>query len=394
MKIRTLKLILVLVPLRLFAFDTIADSAFLIEQNTGQIIYQKQGDQVIPPASLTKLMTLRLTFEALKRGDFELDEYIPIPYEGTAQALPPFSSQMGLRSDMRVTMEDLIKGMSVMSGNDAANTLAITLGGSLPDFVEMMNAEAERLGLESTHFADPSGLSEYNKTTARDWAAFSQKYIADYPNSLVKYHSLGALTFPQEDNWIYGPPEGFRSRTKVNYNLLVESYPGADGLKTGYIDESGFNIAVTAKRGDFRLVGVVLGIHSEDYLNGVALRAQEARRLLDYGFNEHRFITPELPDFPPVRIWKGRKNWLTPAVEGGVQLVIPQGEEESLKGRFYLAEEKTAPIAEGTLLGTLVYTLHGEELGRFSLINPAPVPKGPWYKVLWHQVLLFFRDLI
>ncbi|WP_169714840.1 D-alanyl-D-alanine carboxypeptidase family protein [Spirochaeta cellobiosiphila] len=384
----------ILISHNIFGFDTIASSAILIEETTGQIIYEKSSDMPIPPASITKLMTLDLVYKKIKSGQIKLDDYVPIPYEGTLAALPPFSSHMGLYADMRVTLDELIRGTAVMSGNDAANTLAITIAGDIDSFVDRMNQEALDLGLSETHFDDPSGLSEKNITTARDLAKFARIYIRNYPDSLKLYHSQHTMTFPKEDNWIFDNHPNVRVRTKQNTNLLIGAYPGADGLKTGYIDESGFNIAVTAKQGDYRLIGILLGINTDDYMNGIALRAQEAARLLDYGFKDNQFITPPIPDMSQVQVWLGDKNWISPSVNGSVKIVVPNDQKDQLRSEYYLKEELMAPFPAGTELGSLTYYIGDKELAHFTLESPTSVNKGPWYKVAWHKILLFFRDLM
>ncbi len=239
-----------------------ARSAILYDMNTGKVLYEQNADALIPPASLTKLITLYLTFEAIESGRISLSDRVRVSRR--AASMPDV--RMGLRAGDIVTVAQLIRGMAIESGNDAAVAMAEYLGGSVENFVAMMNAKARELGLTHTHFMTPNGLPARGQlTTARDILKLSAAYIRRFP---------GALSISCMRSYTY------RGKTDMNPNNLLGVCPGVDGLKTGFVCASGFNISVTAVRDNIRMIAVVLGATNP------WIRRTDVETMLEEGYRE------------------------------------------------------------------------------------------------------------
>jgi D-alanyl-D-alanine carboxypeptidase len=233
---------------------------------------------------MTKLMSLHLAYRAIEEGRLRKNQLIPIGRESSFKSSPPHSSLMFLEEGQRVTLLELMIGCAIPSGNDAATALAVAVSGSVDRFVAAMNREAAALGMTSTHFVEPSGYDEGNVTSAWDFARFCLVYIREHPEAIDELHALSQFTYPKASNI----PEGGRSAlgpiTQTNHNNLVGRLEGVDGLKTGFIEESGYNIAVTASRNGRRLLAVLMGGPGETTGEGNLQRALDAAALLSYGF--------------------------------------------------------------------------------------------------------------
>ncbi len=245
-------------------------SALLMNFTTGKVYFTQNPDERIPPASITKVITLFLVRDALAQGKVRPDTLIPV----SAQATHTGGSTMSLYRGEKVPLSELIKGISVVSANNACVAVAEYLGkGNSSRFVAQMNAKAKSLGMTRTTFRNPNGLPATGQySSARDIAKLSAAYLRKYPESLA-IHSMTSHTY--------------HGATHRNANSLLGRYDGADGLKTGFVCESGFNITATAKRGNTRLIAVVMGAHSP------IVRAVETERLLDYGFAQAAADTPK-----------------------------------------------------------------------------------------------------
>ena len=242
-----------------FGVDTKAAMAMDIESS--KVLFAQEADQPIPPASLTKVLTLYLIQERLKAGTLRLDEVVPVSQDASHAG----GSTMRLKTGESVTVEELIKGIAVASANDGCVAIAQYLGkGDIAPFVEEMNRKAKELGMTNSHFFNPNGLpAEGQVTTARDMATLAQAYLTKFPETL-SIHSMTEFTH--------------NNRVRHNSNSLLGKVEGVDGLKTGFVCASGFNIVVTARRGDTRLVAVVLGAKNR------RVREREATRLVEEGF--------------------------------------------------------------------------------------------------------------
>lgn len=234
--------------------------AILVDMKTGKVLYQQNVDKVIQPASLSKIMSLYLIFEDIEKKRAHLSDPVTI----SARAVQTGGSKMLFKKGAQYEVFDLIKGMAVHSANDASVALAEHFAGSEDKFVLRMNAKAKELGMRQTHFVNPHGLPNRKQTTtARDICILSREYLRRFPQS-QKIHSIERFTF--------------NDHILINRNDLLRNYPGADGLKTGFVCASGFHLVATAKRGDTKLMAVVLGAQNR------WIRSQQTKKLLDYGF--------------------------------------------------------------------------------------------------------------
>ncbi len=368
-----------------------AVSAILMEAETGKVLFEYHPDEPIAPASLTKLMTLHIALEQIAQGRLDPEQVIQPVRQAWARNMPYGSSLMFLGPNQQLTVDQLLKGLVVASGNDAAYALAYQIAGSIPAFARMMNDEARRFGYRVMHFVEPSGISAQNRVTAREYADFCRHFIALHPDALRDLLSLREFTYPQPVNLINGNHE--HPITQRNRNVLLWKYAGADGLKTGYIDESGYNMAVTAERDGMRLIAVVLGVRDEMHESGSRLRAQETEQLLDYGFAKFTKLTLGYPKPAPVLVWKGNARHVEIAPEQEPVLVLPKEEVTELKGVVEQQRDIVAPVKKGDSLGAVVYTVNGKEVGRFPLRATRAVEEGGFFRKVFDSVQLFFRDL-
>jgi D-alanyl-D-alanine carboxypeptidase (penicillin-binding protein 5/6) len=373
-------------PVAAQSFPEIAShAAVVMDAATGTIVYSKNPDEEIPPASLTKLMTMHLTFREIEAGRASLDEIFTPPREGWAVSQPPLSSLMGINAGHSVSLRDLLLGMAIFSGNDAATSTALRFAPSLSAFADIMTREAASFGLQKTHFVDASGYSEDNMTTAREFAEFCRIYLEAHPYSLREYHSVMEFAYPRPENL----PEQYRAnpgtRLRRNGITLLGRVEGVDGLKTGFIFESGYNIALTAERGSTRFIVVILGGPSE------RIREEDGERLINWAFANYKTIRPSLGAIMPFRVWKGKTNYVdvfpgepldfTALAERGEYLDIAVEQEETL----------IAPIPAGSKVGSVVlYDTFGE-LRRIPLLTTGEVERGNFFKRLFDSIRLFFR---
>lgn len=262
--------------------EILARSALLMDATTGEELFAKDADQAIPPASMAKLMTLHLAIEEVEQGRISLDDTVAVGPDAWAANFPAPSSLMFLEPGQRVTVKEIMLGLAVCSGNDAAVALAEHVAGSVDAFVLLMNAEAAALGLDHCRFADPSGLSSENTVTAREFARFCRAYVQAHPWALDELHAVRRFSYPQARNLAPGSSQA--PITQENRNRLLWDYAGVDGLKTGYIRSSGYNIAITAERGGRRLIAVIMGGPGETHAQGGANLFHDGALLLDYGF--------------------------------------------------------------------------------------------------------------
>jgi D-alanyl-D-alanine carboxypeptidase (penicillin-binding protein 5/6) len=368
-----------------------ARSAILIDEATGESLFEKNADVSIPPASLTKLMTIHLAYRAVERGQYSLDSLIPIHKEDCYPDLPYRSSLMFLSAGMRVSLSELLLGMAIPSGNDAAFAVARAVSGSIEDFAREMSAEARSMGLTRTSFVEPSGLSEKNETTAREFAVFSRAYIARHPQALADLHSVKSLSFPLLKNmpeWYTGKEQAV---TQENRNGLLLTYEGCDGLKTGYIDESGYNIALTASRAGTRLIAVILGGDGSTTASGTKLREENGRRLLDYGFSHFLTVRPKILSLEPVRVWKGRAKRVD-LVPGTAAVFTARKEDAAImKSDVRRDRDPIAPVHKGQALGEIVFSANGRIIQRIPLVADREVGLGNPFTRLIDGLILLFR---
>ena len=291
--------------------SVLAESAICIDFSNGSVIYEKDADRVIPPASMTKLFLMYVVFTEIEKGRVSEKDIIPIAKEGYACNMMPHSSLMFLGKNQVVTLEELLMGLSVCSGNDASYAIAYYLYGSMEKFIERMNEEVEKLGLTHTHFVESSGYSELNVTTAREMAIFCREYLTRFPGA-IRYHSIPSFSYPKEKN--LAPEDRGKERTQdftngfpehitmeieqKNTNPLLPVLEGCDGIKTGYIDESGYNLALTAKRDNLRFISITMKGPGNSTQEGQAGRVHDGKEIMEWAFNT--FTDYHYSDFPEV----------------------------------------------------------------------------------------------
>ena len=371
--------------------DLLAESAILIDVSNGCILYQKNADQVIPPASMTKLFSMYLVEEEVSRGRFSYDSVIPLPAESWACNMPPHSSLMFLGEGQKVTLEELLLGLSICSGNDAAYALAYATYGNMENFVAAMNQIALDLNLPNTYFEESSGYSENNKTTAYEMASFCRVYLQNHPQSLKKFHSVPDFRYPKEKNLAPGDllqtqdfSQGLPKHITMpiyqkNTNPLLGELEGCDGLKTGYIDESGYNLSLTAQRNGTRFLSVTMKGPGSNVHEGQAGRVHDGRMLMEWAFAN--FFDYEIPEsyksiFVKSFFTKGMAYNLIPAWSQAVTIPFIAGENldhcRSLVKITAVLPEKSfffKKIQAGQQLGQLIISLGETELCRIPLVT-------------------------
>lgn len=364
-----------------------ASSALLMDFDSGRILYEKNSGERLSPASMTKVMTLLLCYDAIAAGELNKEDIITIDESGSSFSRPPFSSLMLLEEGQEVSFLDIMKGLAISSGNDAAYAVAAILGPGKRAFVDKMNARARSLGMKSSVFVDPDGWSEYNLVTAQDYALLAREYITLYPQALEELHSQPFMVYPLPQNM----PEDLEFRIQVprkkkNTNLLLGRVEGVDGLKTGYIDESGFNFTGTALRDGQRLISVIMGVYTDTYYQGLRLRAEESERLINYGFDHYQYKKlPEI-EFEEIRVWYGEIQTVIPELSDIEELVLSDDELLKIQTSVTMENEIFAPQERGAVIGSVDYYLDSQILASTDIIIPEVLNKGPWY--------MRFRDFL
>jgi D-alanyl-D-alanine carboxypeptidase (penicillin-binding protein 5/6) len=382
-----------------------SQAAVLMDAATGVVLYNKNGNDIISPASLTKLMTIHIALDEIAEGRATLDEIVDLPSPSWAANQPPRSSLMLLGEGQRVSLKELLLGLTVSSGNDAAVAVALRFAPDIEGFAERMNQEARRLGMTITQFVEPSGISEYNLTTAMEFASFCRKYLALHPETLKDYHSVAEFAYPKAENVAEPFREDPKTRVQYNRNVLLGEVEGVDGLKTGYIDEAGYNIALTAERHGTRLVAVIMGAPASP--GGDRIRDEDGRTLLEWGFRSFKTLRTASPPREPVRVWKGRINRveLIPVDKGGEgqaagidgsynwTLTVYVGRGSAPRWDTELVEPLIAPLPAGAAAGAMILSDSFGELRRIPLVTAAAVERGGFFKRLWDSIRLFFMRL-
>lgn len=354
-------------------FDVDASAAVLLDYDSGQILYSKNGTAERIPASLVKVMTMFVALDQISQGRATLSDTTRV----SENAWRMTGSQMFLEVGETVTLEQLLYGIAVVSGNDACVALAEALAGSTEVYVQWMNAKARELGLNMT-FVDVHGLSEDNRITAQDMALLVRAYIRAYPDAL-KYHA--------ERSFSYQPRSQKQPILQYNRNGLLGTFDGADGLKTGHLSAAGYNLVATAKQGERRLIAVVLGGTSERGREAVA------RELLNYGFRSFDVVdTRKLTTETTVKVFKGKQRSVGVVAQEPLA-TIPQGTATALEVSVQL-KNMTAPVAKGENVGMLTIWYEGEVLKQTPLLAAEDVPVGGFWRVFWDSAVLFLRNLI
>ena len=348
---------------------TIAARAYLLlDFASGTAIVEQNADERREPASLTKLMTAYLTFAALREGKIMPSQSVPV----SAAAWHAEGSRMFIEPRRAVSVDELLRGMVVQSGNDASIALAELVEGSESAFVARMNAEAKRMGLANTNFANVTGLSQPDHhSTARDLGTLAAALIRDYPD----YYKLYSIKEFRYNNI-----------TQPNRNRLLWVEPYVDGMKTGHTEAAGWCLIASAKRGERRQIAVVLGASSD------AMRASEAERLLNYGFQSfdtvHLYHSGETVQ--SLRVWKGADNSIAAGFFADQYLTLPKGKAPALQLTMTASEPLVAPVLQGQRVGTVKVALEGKTLAELPMVALADVPTANIFGRAWDTMRLWF----
>ncbi len=370
-----------------------AASAVLIEQASGRVLFQKNPDQPMMPASLAKLMTLHLVYQRLADRTIRRSDVVILSSNAWANHQVPGSSVMNLGPGQIVTVRELMKGMAIASGNDAATALAEYVAGSVPAFVRMMNDEARFMGYTTMRFTDPSGVDRDNRVSAREFADFCRRYIALHPEALQELHSQSEFDYPLPQNVAGTFGNGLETRKQYNGNWLVGIGIGVDGLKTGHLDDENFTAAITAKRGGMRLIAVVLGVPGTSLMEGSRRRAEDGLALLGYGFRSFFPMDLDVPELPPVRVWKGSRSFVAVRTADLVRLTLRPEESEQLTYMALARSPLLAPVYRGQRVGELVYSAGTKEIGRIPLFAARDVEGAGFLRWTLDSIVLVLRTV-
>jgi D-alanyl-D-alanine carboxypeptidase (penicillin-binding protein 5/6) len=346
-----------------------AQAYLLLDVASGQVIAAENAEERREPASLTKLMTAYLAFAALRDKSITPSQQVTV----STAAWHAEGSRMFIEPRKAVAVDELLRGMIVQSGNDASIALAELLAGNEAAFAAKMNAEAVRLGLANTHFENATGLSQpKHYSTATDLARLSAALIRDFPDD-YKLYSLREYRY--------------NNVSQSNRNRLLWIDPHVDGLKTGHTEAAGWCLVASAKRGERRLLAVVLGAASE------AARAAEAQKLLNYGFQAYDLVQlyPSEKPVSSLRVWKGESKDVAAGFVADKYVTLPKGKAEKLQLTMTATEPLLAPVTKGQLVGSVKISLEGSPVAEFPLVALADVPQANMIGRAWDTVRLWFR---
>lgn len=332
-----------------------AESAILIEQNSGQILYSHNIHEKLHPASVTKIMSLLLIMEAVDSGKITLDTLIPCSENATNMG----GSQIWLDTREKLSVNDMLKAIAVVSANDCVTAMAEYLGGSTENFVKMMNDKAKKLGMNDTNFVNCHGLDEDNHlTSAYDIALMSRELLTKHPQ-ITKYTTIWTDTLRDGKS------------TLTNTNKLVRNYSGCTGLKTGSTSKALFNLSASATRNDLSLIAVVMKAPTS------AIRFSNASALLDYGFNtfSYKSFAVQGEIFKSIPVTKGVFNEINAIYETSPSFIVKKGDESNITYEINLFENVQAPITQGQYLGTISYYLNDEKIAKVNLIAEYSINK-------------------
>ncbi|MEW5943272.1 MAG: D-alanyl-D-alanine carboxypeptidase family protein [Pseudomonadota bacterium] len=348
----------------------VAAKAYLLTDfHSGRLLVQQNANERIEPASLTKLMTAYLTFSALKQGRLQMNQSLPV----SERAWRAEGSRMFIQPGKPVTVNELIHGMIVQSGNDACIALAEGVAGSEEVFAQMMNQQAARLGMKNTRFVNSTGLPHpQHYTTAYDLSLLAAAIIRDFP----EYYPFYSIKEYRYNNI-----------TQPNRNRLLWLDPYVDGMKTGHTESAGFCLISSAKRGPMRLISVVLGTASDN------TRATESQKLLNYGFQffETNRIYTRGQTVATLPVWKGKQNTLKAGVAGDLHITLPKGQYPRIKASLITKQPLLAPISAGQTVGTLRIMLDEKPLADYPLVALENAPVASIFGRAWDTVKLWFK---
>jgi D-alanyl-D-alanine carboxypeptidase (penicillin-binding protein 5/6) len=346
-----------------------AKSWLLLEMGSNQVLTAEKPDERLEPASLTKLMTAYLTFAAIRQKTISLNQPLPV----SEKAWRTGGSKMFIKVATQVPVEDLIKGMIVQSGNDACVTLAEAIAGSEENFAQMMNREAQRLGMANSHFVNSTGLPDpQHYTTARDLSLLASALIRDFPEEYGKYYSMKEYTY--------------NNITQPNRNRLLFIDPTVDGVKTGHTEAAGYCLISSALRDKRRLLSVVLGTVSD------SARASESQKLLSWGYIAYDAVAlfAKNQAVATLRVWKGAQSEVKAGFASDLGIAVPKGYADKVKSEFVAEPRLIAPIEAGQKLGMLKVSVDGKVYGEYPVTALENVPLGNIFIRIIDTIRLWF----
>jgi serine-type D-Ala-D-Ala carboxypeptidase (penicillin-binding protein 5/6) len=351
------------------------DSAILIERDTGTIMYEKNSQQKLPPASMTKIMTMLLIMEAIDEGRLTMDEKV----RASEYAASMGGSQIFLEPGEEMTTRELLKGVAIGSGNDASVALAERIGGSEEAFVEMMNIKAKELGLKNTKFQNTTGLpADDHYSTANDMAMMAKE--------LLKYEAITEFTGKYED---YLRENSDNKFWLVNTNKLVRFYPGVDGLKTGFTREAMYCLTATAEKNGMRVIAVVFGAPTSKARNA------QVTKLLDFAFSQYQThpMYERGHSLGKAVISKGEKISINAVTSEPISLLTKKGESiEKVKKEITLKKNLKAPVNKGDQVGTIKLIQDGKVLSESPLVANENVKQAGWWKLFKRSFGMFTKS--
>ncbi|MDR2188264.1 MAG: D-alanyl-D-alanine carboxypeptidase [Azonexus sp.] len=330
-----------------------AKSWLLLEVGSGQVLGAEKPDESLDPASLTKLMTAYLTFQALRQKTLSLSQTLPV----SEKAWRTGGSKMFVRVGHQVPVDDLLKGAIVQSGNDACVVLAEGIAGSEENFAQQMNREAERLGMKNTRFKNATGLTDPQHTsTARDLSLLAAALIRDFPEEYHRYYSMKEFTY--------------NKIKQANRNDLLRLDPTVDGMKTGHTEAAGYCLIASALRDQRRLLSVLLGADSE------AGRISESQKLLNWGFLSYEAVPlyTKGQAISSLRVWKGAQNQIKAGLGSDLTLAVPKGMGDKVRAEISPQQRLMAPVEAGQIIATLKFSVDGKPYGEYPVEALESVP--------------------
>lgn len=347
--------------------------AILIEQKTGQILYEHNMHEKLRPASVTKVMSLLLIMEALDSGQISLTDKIPC----TEDAAGMGGSQIWLEVGEELTVDEMLKAICVVSANDCTVAMADYLCGSQEAFVQKMNERAKELGMNDTTFKNCHGIDEDGHvTSAYDIALMSRELLNNHP-SIMNYTTIWMDTLRNGESEL------------VNTNKLIRNYKGATGLKTGSTSVALYNLSASATRDGLSLIAVIMKAPT------TKIRFAEAQKLLDYGFSNYQYklIARGGDILKEVEVNKGVTPKLNLVIENDVGILVKKGEDKNVEQIVNIDENISAPITQGQKLGEMIFTLNGQEIGRSNLIAEKSIEKRTFFNIATHVYQSWFNML-
>jgi serine-type D-Ala-D-Ala carboxypeptidase (penicillin-binding protein 5/6) len=349
--------------------DIDAKAYILMDANTGQVLAEKNMNDRLPPASLTKLMTAYVASAALKQGQIKPNDMVTI----SEKAWRMGGSKMFIRVGSQVSVKELLDGIIVASGNDACVAISEHVAGAEDVFVQLMNENAARLGMKNTHYTDSTGMPDPNHySTAFDLATLTRSIIKDFPEDYTWY----------KQQWIL-----FNNIRQPNRNRLLWRDPTVDGLKTGHTDEAGYCLVASALRNGMRLISVVLGTPSDNS------RTNDSQALLNWGyrfFETHKLFNAQQaldPKMQP-RVWFGAKKYAKLGFADNTYVTIPVNQFKQLQANIVVNKNLQAPLVKGQAYGTLNVTLNGQPFTTIPVVALEGDPKGGIFSRAWDHIAL------